>query len=168
MILELHFVNYIHIFFGPCHVTFPYKEILSFFGSCHVTFPYMELLPFLFVKKVIVSCFTDSFVQKATPQSDGSCIVTNDSQFWTNFSKNTLFISANKYEKYIVIEEYCIVPHHDKMCFLPNCRYHILLKGNLKELLQKLNAFCFNNQQVDCLHTLFKYRFTGITFVKNE
>ena len=69
--------------------------------------------------------------------------------------------SANSYEKYIVSKEYCIARHDDKMCFLPNCRYHIILIGNLKELLQKLDAFCFNYQHVDCLYTLFKYRFSG-------
>ena len=47
------------------------------------------------------------------------------------------------------------------MCFLPNCRYHIFLLGNTKELLQKLDAFCFNYQHVDCLYTLFKYGFSG-------
>ena len=61
--------------FGHCHVTFPYKEIISFFGHCHVTFPYMEPLSFFgrFVQKVIVSCFSDSFVHKTTQQK-GACV----------------------------------------------------------------------------------------------
>ena len=53
------------------------------------------------------------------------------------------------------------------MCFLPNCRYHIILIGNIKELLQKLDAFCFNYQHVDCLYTLFKYRFNGKIVIKS-
>ena len=64
-------------------------------------------------------------------------------------------------------KEYCIAGHDDKMCFLSNCRYHNVLKGNIKELLQKLNAFCFKYQHVDCLYTLFKYRFSGKIFLKN-
>ena len=82
MILELKFVTYIRIFSGHCHVTFPFKQVLSFSGHCHATFPYMKLLSFpgRFVQKVIVSCFPDSFVQTLTQQSDGSCNVTNDSQ----------------------------------------------------------------------------------------
>ena len=80
--------------------------------------------------------------------------------FYRNYSKNSLFIFANTYEKYIVSKEYCIARHDDKMCFLYNCRYHILI-GNIEELLQKLDAFCFNYQHVDCLYTLFKYRFSG-------
>ena len=87
--------------------------------------------------------------------------------FYTNYSKNSLVISANTYEKYIVSKEYCIAGHDDKMCLLPNCRYHIILIGNTKELLQKLDAFCFNYQHVDCLYTLFKYRFCGKIVLKS-
>ena len=86
--------------------------------------------------------------------------------FYENYSKNSLFISANTSEKYNVCKEYCIARHDDKMCFLPNCRYHIILIGNIKELLQKLDAFCFNYQHVDCLYTLFKYRFSDKIFIK--
>ena len=87
--------------------------------------------------------------------------------FYTTYSKNSLFISANTYEKYILSKEYCIPRYDDKMCFLPNCRYHIILIGDIKELLQKLDGFCFNYQQVDCLYTLFKYRFSGKIVVKS-
>ena len=87
--------------------------------------------------------------------------------FYTNYSKNSLFISANTYEKYIVSKEYCIARHDDKMCFLPNCRYHIILIGNIKELLQKVDAFCFNYQHVDCLYRLFKYRFIDKIVIKS-
>ena len=80
--------------------------------------------------------------------------------FYTNYSKNSLFICANTYEKDIVSKEYCFAGHDDKMCFLPVRRYHIILTDNFKELLQKLAAFCFTYQHVDCLYTLFKYRFS--------
>ena len=87
--------------------------------------------------------------------------------FYTNYSKNSLFTSANTYEKFIVIKEYCIAGHNDKMCFLPKCRYHIILIGNIKELLQKLDTFCFNYQHVDCLYTLLKYRFSDKIGIKS-
>ena len=87
--------------------------------------------------------------------------------FYTNYSKNSLFISANTYEKYIVSKEYCIAGHDDKMCFLPICRYHNILIGNLKELLQKLDAFCFHYQHLDCLYTIFKYRVSNKIFIKS-
>ena len=88
--------------------------------------------------------------------------------FYTNYSKNSLFISANTYEKFIVSKEYCLARDDDMMCFLPNCRYHIILIGNIKDVLQKRDAFCFNYQHVDCLYTLFKYRFSGKSDVKSE
>ena len=167
MILELHIITYILIFSGHCHVTYPCKEILSLFDHCHVTFPCMEPLSFFgrFLQKVIVSCFSDSFVQKTTQQS--AVMLQVILSFYTNYSRNSLFISANTYEKYNLSKEYCIARHDDKLCFLPNCRYHISLIGNIKALLQKLHAFCFNYQHVDCLYTLFKYRFSGKIVVKS-
>ena len=87
--------------------------------------------------------------------------------FYTNYSKNSLVISANTYEKDIVSKEYCIARQDDKMCFLPNCRYHNILIGNIKKLPQKVDALCFNYQHVDCLYTLFKYRFSGKYVVKS-
>ena len=39
--------------------------------------------------------------------------------------------------------------------------------GDINELLQKLDAFCPKNQHVDCLYTLFKYRFSGKFAVKS-
>ena len=90
MIWELHFVTYIRVFFGRCHMTFPHEETLSFFGHCHVTFPYMEPISFFgrFVQKVIVSCFSVSIVQKTTQQSDVKCNVTSDSQHLYKLFKN--------------------------------------------------------------------------------
>ena len=52
------------------------------------------------------------------------------------------------------------------MCFLPSCRYRKKLLGGIKELLWKLDAFCFNHQHLDCLYTFFTYRFSGKNFVK--
>ena len=86
---------------------------------------------------------------------------------FTNHSKNSLLISANTYEKYIVSKKYCIARQDDKMCFIPSCRYHVILLGNIKELLQKLDAFCFNYQHVDCLYTLFKYQFSDKIVLKS-
>ena len=73
---------------------------------------------------------------------------------YTKYSKKSLFISANTYEKYFLSKEYCIARQDDNMCFLTHCRYHIILIGNIKVFLQKLDAFCFNYQHVDCLYTL--------------
>ena len=87
--------------------------------------------------------------------------------FYAKISEKSLFISATTYEKYIVCKDYCIAHHDDKTCFLPSCKYHILLLGNVQELLKKLDTFCFTYQHVDCLYTLFKYRFNGKVIAKS-
>ena len=51
--------------------------------------------------------------------------------------------------------------------FLPSCEYHIILLGNVEELLKKLDTFCFTYQHVDCLYTLFKCRFSGNVIAKS-
>ena len=97
----------------------------------------------------------------------GAAILQVIPQLWCKLFKKSLFISANTYEKYIVSKEYCIFRHDDKMCFLPNCRCHIILIGNIKDLVHKLDAFCFIYQHVDCLYTLFNYNFSGKFVVKS-
>ena len=87
--------------------------------------------------------------------------------FYTIFSEKSLFISASAYEKYIVCKDYCIAHHNDKTCFLPACKNHIILLGIVEELLKKLDTFCFTYQHVDCLYTLFEYRFSGKVFAKS-
>ena len=87
--------------------------------------------------------------------------------FYAKFSEKSLFISATTYEKYIVCKDYCIAYHNEKTCFLPACKYHIVLLGNVQELLKKLDKFCFAYQHVDCLYTLFNYRFSGKVIAKS-
>ena len=87
--------------------------------------------------------------------------------FYTKLSEKSLFISANTYEKFIVWKDYCIAHHDDKTCFLPSCKYRILPHGNVEELRKKLDTFCSTYQHVDCLYTLFKYRFSGKVIAKS-
>ena len=87
--------------------------------------------------------------------------------FYAKILEKILFISANTYEKYIACKDYCITHYDDKTCFLPSCKYHILQLGNVQELLKKLDTFCFTYQHVDCLYTLFKYRFSGKVIAKS-
>ena len=87
--------------------------------------------------------------------------------FSTKISERSLVISPHTYERYIVCTDSCIAYHDDKTCFLAACKYHIILLGNVEELLEKLVSFCFTYQYVDCLYTLFKYRFTGKVIAKS-
>ena len=77
------------------------------------------------------------------------------------FQNKNLCISANTYEKHIVCKDYCIAHHDYKTCFLPASKYQIIILGNVEELLQKMDSFCFTYQHVDCLYTLCKLRFNG-------
>ena len=86
---------------------------------------------------------------------------------YTKNSEKSLFISAKTYERYIFCTDYCIAHHVDKTCFLPACKDHIILPGNFEELLKKSDTFFFTFQHVDCLYTLFKYRFSGKVFAKS-
>ena len=81
--------------------------------------------------------------------------------FYTKISEKNLFISASTYEKNIVCTDYCIAHHDDKTCLLPAGKYHIILLGKVEQILKKLDISCFTYQHVDCLYTLFKYRFSG-------
>ena len=87
--------------------------------------------------------------------------------FYVKISEKSLFFSATTYEKNIVCKDYCIAHHNKKTCFLPACKYHILLFGNVQELLKRLDTLCFTYQHVDCLYTLFKYRFSGKVIAKS-
>ena len=88
--------------------------------------------------------------------------------FFTSFffKKQPLHFCNHIWKTYFS-KVHSIARHDEKMCFLPNCRYHIVVIGILKDLLQKLDAFCSNYQHVDCLYTLFKYRFSGKIVVKS-
>ena len=86
--------------------------------------------------------------------------------FYAKLSEKSFFISATTYEKYIVFKD--IANHNEKTWFLSACKYLIVLLGNdVQELLKKLDTFCFTYQHVDCLYTLFKYRFSGKVIAKS-
>ena len=88
--------------------------------------------------------------------------------FYEKISEKSLFVSATTYENYIVCKDYCIAHHNGKTCFLLACKYHIVLLGNVQELLKKLDKFCFTYQHVDCLYTLFEYRISGKVKAKSR
>ena len=151
MILRLQFVSYIRIFW-------PLSRDISTNGT---SFPFGR-----FEKKHNLIFQIDLFRKRRNSQM-AAVLLQMIPSFYTNFSQNTMFVFANTYKNYSMSEKDCIVLHDDKVCFLPNCRYHIILIGDIKELLQKLDAFSFNYQHVDCLYTVFRYRFSGKIFVKS-
>ena len=111
--------------------------------------------------------FSDSFVTSFRKIQMAAIMLQSIPSFYAKISEKSLFISATTYEKDIVCKDYCIAHHDDKTCFLPSCKYHILLHGDVEELLKKLDTFCFTYQHADCLYTLFKYRFSGKVIAKS-
>ena len=87
--------------------------------------------------------------------------------FYTKRSERSLPNSTKTYKEQIVCKDYSIAHHDDKTCFLPVCNYHIILLGNIEELLKKMDKFCFTCQHVDCLYKLFSYRFSGKVIAKS-
>ena len=155
MNLGLHFVTYIRIASGHCHVRFPYKEILSFVGHCHVRFPNMEPLSHFgrFVHKVKLSCFSESFARKTTQQSNGSYNVTSDTQLFAEHSENCLIISANTYKKHFVCNDYCVAFHTDKTCSVSNCNFTIYSFETLKSYKRSWIHFASPiNTWLFCIH----------------
>ena len=69
--------------------------------------------------------------------------------------------------KQIVCKDYCITHHDDKTCSLPAGKFHIILLGEIEELLQKLDTFCLTYEHVDCLYSLFNYRLSGKSNAKS-
>ena len=81
---------------------------------------------------------------------------------YTKLSEKSLLISANTYEKVLVCKDYCIAHHDDKTCFLPACKYHKLLIGNVQELLKKMDTFASPiNSWTVCIH------YSSVDSVKN-
>ena len=111
--------------------------------------------------------FSDSFVTSYRKLQVAAIMLQSIPSFYAKISEKKLFITANTHEKFIVCKDYCIAHHDDKTCFLPSCKYHILVHGNVEELLKKLDTVCFTYQHVDCLYTLFKYRFSGKVTAKS-
>ena len=81
--------------------------------------------------------------------------------FYSDYNAKSLFISVseNFYEKFIVTQDYC-VSNHSSFCPVENCKFHLVLIGSsLDQILQRLDKYHFNYQIVDCIYTLYKYRF---------
>ena len=86
---------------------------------------------------------------------------------YAKISEKSLFFPAKTYGQTIVCKDYCLAHLEKKTCSLPACKYHLILLVEIEELLHNLDTHCFTYQHVDCLYTLFKYRFSGKVIAKN-
>ena len=89
--------------------------------------------------------------------------------FYSVYSRKSVHIFANTYEKYFVSKDYCVALHKKSMCTVPNCKHHFLLiaeKDN-NDSMQNWTLFVLHISWVDCLYTLFKHRFDRKIVTKN-
>ena len=92
---------------------------------------------------------------------DGICYVSSISHFLFGLQcKISFYLCLRKlYEKFIVTQDYC-VSNHSSFCSVENCKFHLVLVGSsLDQILQRLDKNHFTYHIVDCIYTLYKYRF---------
>ena len=73
--------------------------------------------------KVTVPSFQIRFVQQKKVQM-AAVMMQVVPRFYFVYSRKSLHICANTYEKYLVSKDYCVAQHEDSMCTVPNCKYH--------------------------------------------
>ena len=78
-----------------------------------------------------------------------------------------IFLFVQKHMKKTSFVKSTASPLRREDVFLPACKFHIILFGEIEELLHKLETFSFTYQHVDCLSTLFKYRLSGKVIEKS-
>ena len=83
-------------------------------------------------------------------------------------SEKSMFILANTYETFFLSKKFCLDRQDEKMLFLSNHSYHILQIRVNEELPQKMDSFCFWNQNVDCLNTLISIRLLQISAKRKQ
>ena len=101
-----------------------------------------------FVQIVTETCFLDSFCQFSRSIQIAAIMLQTIPSFYTKLSEESLVISADTNEKKLDFQNYCIAHHDDKTCFLPACKYHFILLGNVEELLKRLDTHYFTYQHV--------------------
>ena len=140
---------------GHCHVIIPNKEIL-FFWSLSRDFSNVEAM---FVYGILVKkqCYFAFHIRLFRKQLSNKIAA----QFLCNFSKNLSYGKHN-------VKDNRIAHHDDKLCFLPTCRYHIFLIGDIEELLQQLHVFRFEYQHVHSAFDFFMYRLSEKFVTKSE
>ena len=81
--------------------------------------------------------------------------------------KKSVYFCNYKWKKKTLFVKTIASPITTTRRFFPICKYHNILLGDAEDLLRKLDTSCFTYQHVDCLYTLFKYRFSGTIIAKS-
>ena len=72
--------------------------------------------------------------------------------FSGEFLENSLFISTDIFENFLVCRDYCVAPHNPACCSLINCQFQIHLSADedWNDLIRELERLCFTDQHVYC------------------
>ena len=104
----------------------------------------------MYFKKLL---FSDSFCHFLSQFSVGSHYVTNNPQLLRKGSRKNVFISATTSGKYIDCKSYRSAHHNEKTCFLPACKNHIVLLGNVQRLVKiRIHFASPINTWTVCIH----------------
>ena len=82
--------------------------------------------------------------------------------FFSDYCQKLQFISVSNdfYEKIYRNQKFLYLYPQFFYCSLENYKFHILLIGSsFDQILQQLGNFIFTFRIIDCLNTLYKYRF---------
>ena len=142
------------------------KQLTSLYGTSLVLWSKCTKIVILIFQMPVG--FPDFLFRKCLNNLRAAVMLQVIPSFCASHSKIRPHLSASTHEKYIVSKDYCFAHHDNKMCILPIYRFHIILLGDIEELLQKLDAFCFTYQHVDCLDTIFRYRISKETIKRSE
>ena len=126
----------------------------------------MELLALVNLYKKCYLVFQNDLFRKRLNIHTAGVRLQVITRFHATFSKVSLFNSSSSFEKYIVIKNYCLANHNARVCFLPNCRSHIILTRDFGELLQNMDLFCLTYKHVECFFALLMQRFNEKSIVK--
>lgn len=88
-------------------------------------------------------------------------------EFYKEYSKNSIYIStqSKNYDKFLINSKYCVANHNT--CTISNCTYHILIIGDVDNILKRLDSLSFVYQSVDCFYTVYKHLFFNHVICQN-
>ena len=153
--------------FGFCHLMFVYMVNVKWYFCNRISFvlfwSFSRDVPVTgrVIPKTLTLCFSDSFVQIATVKLQ---VVTN----FYRIVQKTVSIHPQNHLKSTLWGWDKVSNAMTALDSTQIVEITILLMRGIKELLQNLDAFCFNYSYVDCLYILLNYRFGGKVVFKSE
>ena len=78
--------------------------------------------------------------------------------YFNVYINNALFLYLDcDYSKYITTEEYAVSQHDSTFCRYDDCKYHVILIGDVEKILQQLQSHRFHYLWGDCFYAICKF-----------